>query len=320
MRKQIVLIIGWCCLLVIQARPQTSKESIEVMVFPKEGVSVFGRVVVGTFVKWQSGVIEVQHEGKILIIGVDNVNDISLTMNKLPAKSTILEKVVEKDRGAEISKRPIEVMVLLKKEDPVHGSIVSGIFVKWENNVIEVQHEDKVLMIGIDNVNHIYLGMNKSPVESVISERFAERDLTAASVALKALKGMATALEIGLSRRDYGNKLIDVKIAVEEAESKIDATGLRMKIHAALHDYENALYAWDAIIAYRTESGAGGLVAPQKLRLLTKEYPDLKPFRPSLLLKDTEMLNDTETILSVIWNSARKHIDNASTIIGPLLK
>jgi transcription antitermination factor NusG len=320
MRKRVFLFIGWCCLLVIQARPQTANQSIEVMVFPKKGDSVYGRVIVGTFVKWQGNVIEVQHEGKILMIGVDSVNDISVTMNKFTGQSTISERMAEKDGGAQKSKQPIEVMVLLKKGDPVHGPVISGIFVKWENNVIEVQHEDKILVIGLDNVNDIYLGMNKSPAESVISEKFAEGDPEAAGAALKALKRMSISLEIGLSRRDYGNRLIDVKIAVEEAESKIASTSLRMKIHAALHDYENALYAWDAIIAYRTNSGGAGIVAPEKLRLLTKEYPDLKPFRPSLVLKDTEMLNDTETILSVIWNSARKHIDNASTIVGSLLK
>lgn len=112
----------------------------------------------------------------------------------------------------------------------------------------------------------------------------------AATTAIRALKGLAAAAQVGSNRERYGARLIDVKVAVEETMASLPEIWLSgldgrtysisKEIKGALSEYEAAARNWDAYIKWQ--------VAP---------------------LLDSVRSN---------WESAQKHLARAEELLGLL--
>jgi hypothetical protein len=66
-----------------------------------------------------------------------------------------------------------------------------------------------------------------------------------AATAIKALYTLATAVRIGVNRRDYGTRLVDTKLTVEEALTGVPDGELKKALNLSLYAYEGAARLWD---------------------------------------------------------------------------
>ena len=121
--------------------------------------------------------------------------------------------------------------------------------------------------------------------------------------ALKALRKMAGATEIGISFQEYGSRVIDAKADVEEALRQLPEGELKTEIALAMDAYADASKAWNQMIRYDFM-----LVDFEPGSSLQKKY-DI-PVDTSL---SSKMMRRT-VVLSTIWAAAKSHIEKADAL------
>jgi hypothetical protein len=137
-----------------------------------------------------------------------------------------------------------------------------------------------------------------------------------AQPALKALRVVAGATEVGISFEEYGRRMIDLKAEVDKAAGDLLDAELKGEIRASLQAYVDAGQAWN-------ELTRGGYQ-------LSRSFlnPDRQPFADALQKKydiPTEILDpgaptkpyrtmDGQLVLRTIWGAARKHLEKAETL------
>jgi hypothetical protein len=73
-----------------------------------------------------------------------------------------------------------------------------------------------------------------------------DQNLEAARSALRALRKIASATEVGISYVNYSPLVAEVKAEVEDALSRMKDGDLKASIQAALNEYTYAAYVWQA--------------------------------------------------------------------------
>ena len=76
------------------------------------------------------------------------------------------------------------------------------------------------------------------------------REKTAAAGAIKALKALQSVTTIGVTYREYGSRVADAQIAVDEALPDIFDSRLKDEIKSAMKQYGEALTFWSESLKF----------------------------------------------------------------------
>jgi len=114
----------------------------------------------------------------------------------------------------------------------------------------------------------------------------------AARAAIKALRTLDVATEIGTTRRDYSERLIEVKIKVTENLTEIPEGELKKLISDALAEYVGAMRVWDEIARDRGRFS---------------------------VLENTLVAN-YKKLMSIQWERARDYLNEATSLIAKTQK
>jgi hypothetical protein len=122
-----------------------------------------------------------------------------------------------------------------------NGELKTGKFVQADNDTLELETPDKGrTILAMGDVESIVF-----PSVSKTNAVYSSESLITATAAIKTLYTMATATNIGVNRRDYGARLIDVKVSVGEALASIPDGEVKEEIRLVLSKYEHAAKMWD---------------------------------------------------------------------------
>jgi hypothetical protein len=134
--------------------------------------------------------------------------------------------------------------------------------------------------------------------------------------AIKALRRLDSAVSVGLTYREYGTRLVDTKVAVDEQLEKIAEGELKMEIMRAMIDYKRASEVWEMKVTQSEGFIRGGFMEniSSYYKALRRDYPEMsvEEFKSA---DGVSILIDIDGALSVIWRSARKHIDKATSLL-----
>jgi hypothetical protein len=120
--------------------------------------------------------------------------------------------------------------------------------------------------------------------------------------ALKSLRKMASAIDVGLNFQEYGKRILDLKFEVEEEIAKLPDSELKQEIKLCLQAYIDAATAWNETLRYDF--------------LLTKYEPG-KTLQQKYAIPPMDKSNETidkNTTIQVIWKTARKHLDRSTEL------
>ncbi len=160
------------------------------------------------------------------------------------------------------------------------GEVRTGKFIKADSQNVELETIAGIgpVTIKTDDVASITFLLLASD-GSRSKDQLLSPGTLSAKAAVKALRIMAAATEIGINYLDYGNRLIDVKVAVDEALGGIPEGELRNEITSTLLDFQKASSSWDGYIK-------------SKLISLSQSVHDY-------------------------WLSAKQHLDRAEELLKP---
>ena len=172
--------------------------------------------------------------------------------------------------------------------------------------------------------------MNMSDIASLIfSEAPSTKgtdnaSLSAPREAIKALRKLDSATEAGVTRAEYGTRLIDAKAAVDDLLPKIPDGELKSEIGAAMREYVSAGDVWQLIYNINVDEirdgrGAAGTIIDVPKWLIEKY--NLKPDDPGGSEQTAYGTVHhppryvTNSILSAVWRTAKSHLDKAAQLV-----
>jgi hypothetical protein len=134
--------------------------------------------------------------------------------------------------------------------------------------------------------------------------------------AIKALRRLDSAVSVGLTYREYGTRLVDTKVAVDEQLEKVAEGELKMEIMRAMSDYKKASQLWELKVTESKGFINGGFIerSSSDLKALVQDYPEVSSIAREESVPGVFLINIDE-MLNVIWRSARKHIDKATGLL-----
>ncbi len=128
--------------------------------------------------------------------------------------------------------------------------------------------------------------------------------------AIRAIRKMASATEVGISLREYGSRVIDMAAATDDALLNIPDSQLKSKILDAKKAYVDARQLWTAM--FNTKYVSSFLAAyGSKLAEYGIDPASLRPADPFAKTLD---MNKT-AVLSPVWMQARKHLEEADELL-----
>ncbi|MDX6498994.1 MAG: hypothetical protein QOG23_2254 [Blastocatellia bacterium] len=139
-----------------------------------------------------------------------------------------------------------------------------------------------------------------------------------ATDALKALRKMDTATDVGVSYMQYGPMLIEAKTSVNDALSGLPDGQLKDELNAAIEAYSDANTLWRLTNNEGIKlSGPleGTVTVPSSAEQIVKKYhvPDIFG---TVHDEGNAGVVSKQSALSAIWKVARSHIDTASSLIA----
>ena len=131
---------------------------------------------------------------------------------------------------------------------------------------------------------------------------------TATNEALKALRKVEAATQVGVNFQQYGQLLIEAKGQVNAASAKLPDGKLKDKLNAAMDAYADAKDAWAYKVKYPDGFGININSTPGD-RLIPK-------YSLQNIAEEgfTNFTVDPDAAVRAIWNSAKTHLDTAEAI------
>jgi hypothetical protein len=124
----------------------------------------------------------------------------------------------------------------------------------------------------------------------------------AASDALKELRKMSGAVEMGLSLEEYTKRMIDMKAEIDEKLSGVPDGELKQEIKSALQAYIDAKTLWTSAGGDRVYTSPGNNKAIFNKYSIPIESIGLEPS------------TNKKVTLSLVWAIANKHIEKATEL------
>jgi phage gp46-like protein len=162
---------------------------------------------------------------------------------------------------------------------------------------------------------------------------------TSANEALKALKKVQAATQVGVNSSQYGQLVIEAQAAVNDASSKLPDGELKKELQAAIEAYGDAPDAWSKydtvnlsfgeVKLLRLKDFSGRKLPAQRLREkynIRTFFEDHMGDRKEVTLGDrsfqtSELIGgvmdglDRDKTLNTIWKEAEKHLERASSLL-----
>jgi hypothetical protein len=215
------------------------------------------------------------------------------------------------------AKRPVTVN--LKEGDPVAGN-----FLRADAETMEVEVQSGRLTIKMSEVDSlVFSEEGERPTEEEQKETASpapDPSLMAARKAYAELRKLAEAAKIKLPLGQYGDLLIETKLAIEEASAEISDYGLKNEIARTLEAYYDAGQAWGAARTYDAgrRPWGGARVIEQRIPVdsepgatLMRKY-QIKPGLNRLAHPDHLEL---DAALKAIWAVAGARLNYVATLI-----
>jgi hypothetical protein len=196
----------------------------------------------------------------------------------------------------------------------IQGNPVTGVFLRADAEMVEVEVESGRVMIRLNEVSSIVFSSDDAAAAKTTDETTShtapassDPGLPAARKAYAALRKMADAAQIGLPYPQYGPLLIEVRQVVAEATRGMPESYLKNDINLAIEAYTDAGKAWGiiqskGILKIATEPGAS----------LMKKY-DIKPGVNALGQADHLPLDAT---LGAIWAVAGMRLNHIASSLN----
>jgi len=217
---------------------------------------------------------------------------INAQTRKTPAKPKPTVEMV-KTQPTKEDPKPTQKVVIEK----LNGDKLTGLFVGGNIDSIIVDLDGSRINIKLLDIASIRFGDAPVKIDSQNNSKSNE----AIANALKSLKKLSAATEVGISFQEYGKRLIDVKIEVDDSITSLPDGYVKDEIKLAMEAYTDASTAWNNMIRddYLFPSLEPG-------KSLQKKYsiPIDRSIGMDLLPRNL--------VLSTIWAAARQHIENAS--------
>jgi hypothetical protein len=131
--------------------------------------------------------------------------------------------------------------------------------------------------------------------------------LSSARIALKSLRKIAGATEIGVTKQEYSSRLIDVKADVDEAIGVLPDNQIEEEMKLAMEAFVDAARAWNEMIT-------NDFLLPQYEPGATYQKKYSIPVDTSLGAGKEILMR--ETVLTKMWQAAKFHIDRASRLLN----
>ena len=199
--------------------------------------------------------------------------------------------VVAETPVIEIPKKTATQKVVIEK---INGDRLTGLFVSGDTDSVTIDLSGVSLPLKLDEIKAMWFG--EIPQPAVV-----ENKTDYAAEALKSLRKLTAATDVGVNFQDYSRRVIDVKAEVEDLLPKIADYYVRNEIKSAMDAYADASSAWNFAVQNR-----GYL------------YIDFEPaitLRPKYNIPTEKLgsltLISNQTALSKIWATAKIHMDNA---------
>jgi hypothetical protein len=128
---------------------------------------------------------------------------------------------------------------------------------------------------------------------------------TAAADAIKALRKVEAATQVGVNYQVYGQMVIEAKAQVNEAAAKLPDGELKSELISSIDAYAEAGEAWGATIS-------DDLYPDSRLANDLRAHYDLK-IEPAY--DEFGRKQQRSAILNAIWEAARKRLNRASSLL-----
>jgi hypothetical protein len=200
------------------------------------------------------------------------------------------------------SSEPLPVSVVLKD-----GQILKGKFVSANSKKLTVMVGSSPQEMNMSEIASLLFSETRT---STVATR-DNRSLTAARGAITALRKLDSATSAGVTRTEYGTRLIDAKAAVDELLPGIADGDMKSEIAAAMREYVVASDAWQALYEVNLDEigrGRGTAGVVHSVPKWIVETYGIKSNDPGVGMGALYL---TSSILSVVWRVAKDHLDKA---------
>jgi hypothetical protein len=188
--------------------------------------------------------------------------------------------------------KPLQKVVVEK----TNGDKLTGLFVSGNADSVTIEISGTKVPIGFTEIKAMWVGDAK-PEPPVIQAP----TINYAGEAIKSLKKLSAATDVGVNFQDYGRRVIDVKAEVEELLLNIADEFIKNEIKSAMEAYVDAGSAWNFTV--------------QNRGVLFIDFEPAITLRPKYNLPTSRLgsmtLISKEAALSTIWAKAKAHIENA---------
>lgn len=202
----------------------------------------------------------------------------------------------------EMAQKPRPVTINLKQGAPVNGN-----FIQANADTIQVDVAGNRLRIKVDDVTSISFAADANAQSPQVPARAAEN----VDRALKALRKLAGATEVGVNYQQYSALVIDAKAAVDEALATSSDETFKTELKSSMDAYVDAGRVWDDMVSIPSSRGRVVLMTGEgpnePIWSIHKKYAAPVPAGTSVI--SGEELRDT------VWAAARKHLDKASALV-----
>jgi hypothetical protein len=133
----------------------------------------------------------------------------------------------------------------------------------------------------------------------------SSKQQASADEAMKALRKLGAATQVGVNYQQYGSLVIDAQAQVNDALAVLPEGELKKEMNAAMEAYADAGQVWSKKIADRgiySDSEPGMTLIPKYSLRTEKAYSG-------------SMRADPDDALQTIWGAARRHLDKASSLL-----
>ena len=202
-------------------------------------------------------------------------------------------------QASEIEARHL-VTINVKKGEPIKGKFIGA-----DADSVQVDIGSARAMVKLDDIVSIVFSTKSTEIDQPTSSSAVKQSVLDAVKALRKLDG---ATQVGVTFPQYGPLLIEAKSSVDEALADLPEGELKREILAAMEDYVIAGQAWSESL--RSPEATGVPTGSALASMLNERYSlGLKLKRGSYL--------DRNMILEIIWKSASTHVDHAAALIHP---
>jgi hypothetical protein len=203
---------------------------------------------------------------------------------------------------SEVAQKPRAVTINLK-----HGAPVNGNFIQADADTIQVDVAGNRLHIKLDDVTSISFAADANARVSQAPTRTTEN----IDQALRALRKLAGATEVGVNYEQYSALIIDAKAAVDEALATVSDEDLKSELKSSMDAYVDAGHVWDDMVSIPSSRGRVVLVTSEgpnePIWSIHKKYASPVPAGTSVI--------SGEELRNTVWAAARKHLDQASALV-----